>query len=126
MREQKDEDKVTEQILSILKEKGSSNYSEIRELLKEKSDSSLPDRILTYNLQKLADLGIIEEEDQSYRYTGELGKGALDDIDSMLERVLSTIFEEYGEAVPNEKLRSIIEERVEELIEEYSQAKETD
>ena len=115
-------DKITTKILSILKETDEMNYSDIKKELEERYSFSPQDRILTYNLQKLTDLGIINEtENQMYRYTDELGKGAIEDIVAMLERTIDTIFEEYGYAVSKDKLKEVIEKKTEDLVEEKSE-----
>ena len=114
-------EQVSKQILTILKEKGPRSYSEIKEDMKERYEPTPSERILTYNLQKLEDLGMVEKFEQKYEYTGELGEGALEDIESMLDRVISVMFEEYEGAIGSEKLREIIEKKTEEIIDEYSE-----
>ena len=120
MGEKENEINATKQILTVLKGQGLRKYSEIKEDIEERYESIPSERIMTYNLQKLEDLGMIEKVGERYEYTGELGEGALEDIESMLDRVISVMFEEYGDAIGIENLREVIIEKTEEVIEKNS------
>ncbi len=117
----KENGKVIQKILSVL-EQETKSYSEIRRDLEKEYDITPEDRVLTYQLQKLSDLGLVEEdENQEYTYTGDLGEEARKDIDSMLERVIEIIFDEYGGTIPDKKLIEIIQNRTEKIIDRHTE-----
>jgi len=107
-------------VIGIVSDGDIFKLSQIKEDIEERYESIPSERIMTYNLQKLEDLGMIEKVGERYEYTGELGEGALEDIESMLDRVISVMFEEYGDAIGIENLREVIIEKTEEVIEKNS------